>query len=350
VTVLVVEDNAINRQVAREILEGAGHSVVVAGDGREALEQLETGPVDLVLMDVQMPEMDGFEATRAIRAHPRWSAVPVVAMTASVLERDRAEAFAAGMDDHVVKPVDPTGLLAAVRRWTAGDTLASSSGAGAAVSARLAGAALPGRIHGVDVASGLARVGGNDELYESLLREFVETHAVARLEVRDMISRGREVDALRVVHGVKGAAGTIGAAGLGGAASLLEACLRKGCADELPLFLERFEAAIDAVLDGLRSALPAAPTDACRAASTAAPSPQSAAATVATLARLLAAGNIEASEVVSGLREVFCAAGLRDDFDHLVRLVHAYDFDRALERLAAAAPRLAGPAAGGSDG
>jgi CheY-like chemotaxis protein len=114
--ILLVEDNDINCKLARIILERTGHQVVTAENGREALERLKQADFDLIFMDVQMPEMDGFEATAAIRAAPPWAHLPIVAMTAYAMKGDRERCLAAGMDDYVSKPLRAADVLAAISR------------------------------------------------------------------------------------------------------------------------------------------------------------------------------------------------------------------------------------------
>jgi CheY-like chemotaxis protein len=116
--ILLAEDNPVNQRLAVRLLEKQGHSVIAVGNGQEALDALLHQRFDLVLMDVQMPEMDGFEATAAIREHEQHSGsrIPIIAMTAHAMQGDRERCLAAGMDDYVVKPIKPADLHAAIKR------------------------------------------------------------------------------------------------------------------------------------------------------------------------------------------------------------------------------------------
>jgi len=131
--VLLVEDNLINQELAVELLSEAGVAVTVADDGRSALDLLGSRAFDAVLMDIQMPVMDGYEATRAIRAQPRWQNLPVIAMTANTMSGDRDKALAAGMNDHIAKPLDVTVMFQTLARWVrrAAAQAAPPSGSGA---------------------------------------------------------------------------------------------------------------------------------------------------------------------------------------------------------------------------
>lgn len=122
VRILLVEDNLINQQVAMEILSAAGASVVCAGNGREAIEILKHEEFNLVLMDIQMPEMDGFEATRVIRSNPKYDRLPIIAMTAHALDGDSARCLEAGMNDYTPKPISPEDLFRTLSRWLASVT------------------------------------------------------------------------------------------------------------------------------------------------------------------------------------------------------------------------------------
>jgi CheY-like chemotaxis protein len=118
VRLLLAEDNPTNQKVAVHILRKFGFSIDAVGDGREALDAVRRIPYDLILMDIQMPEMDGYEATRAIRAlNGNHLHVPIIALTANALQGDREKCLAAGMDDYLAKPIDPHGLIAKIQEW-----------------------------------------------------------------------------------------------------------------------------------------------------------------------------------------------------------------------------------------
>ena len=184
--ILLAEDNEINQQIAIELLEGAGATVKVANNGREAVEILlerpGPPPFDLVLMDLQMPEMDGYQATAKIRSDPRFGNLPIIAMTAHATIEERQRCLAAGMNDHISKPIDPALLFETVGRFYKPVAQASASGIGTGGAASLAPApdqAIPA-IDGLDTKDGLTRVAGNRKLYLKLLRQFPEQQGFGR--------------------------------------------------------------------------------------------------------------------------------------------------------------------------
>jgi signal transduction histidine kinase/DNA-binding response OmpR family regulator/HAMP domain-containing protein len=225
VRALLVEDNAINQQIAVELLEGAGASVSVADNGAEALRRLDNGPhtpeFDVVLMDLQMPEMDGFEATHRIRGDARLSALPVIAMTAHATIAERQRCLDAGMVDHVAKPIDPRTLLETVRRVLGTTARKRSTESAAQRESSSTGAEIPS-ISGLDTRDGLARVGGNRELYLRLLRQFASEQGSVLGRIADAERAGRPGDAERLAHTVKGVAANLGARDVADAAGQLE--------------------------------------------------------------------------------------------------------------------------------
>lgn len=253
--VLLVEDNAINQQVAREMLKRFGAAVDVAGHGREAVDMVSRAFYDVVLMDVQMPVMDGLEATKAIRALPGGADLPIIALTAHALAEDRERCLAAGMNDYLTKPIDPDRLLAALGQWIA------SAGASVATPAVVAAAEPPAPAatvaEGIDGRKALARLGGNERLLRSVAAEFVRDYAGSAGELGRLARRGDMEGARRLAHTVKGVAGNIAADVLAGAAQRLESALAGGAPPEAAS-LEAYAQALQATVADARRLFPPA--------------------------------------------------------------------------------------------
>nr|WP_282959167.1 response regulator [Azoarcus sp. L1K30] len=244
--VLVVEDSEINQQIARELLENAGMRVHVAGNGRQALEMLRATPTrfDAVLMDIQMPEMDGFEATRLIRADARFDPLPVISMTAHAMAEERQRCLDAGMNEHVAKPIDPNQLFSVLARLTTDRRAGTGSGADT----------LP-TLPGLNTTAALRRTGNRPERYMSLLRRFVEHHHASSGEIANALAQGNNDDAERIAHSIRGVAANIGASALEAAAENLERQLRHHTPHDRAL--ARFDAEFASLLRMLVNAIPA---------------------------------------------------------------------------------------------
>lgn len=230
--VLLVEDNLLNQQVARELLQEAGVQVDVAGDGQEALAQVALHSYDLVLMDMQMPVMDGLQATQLLRADPRHATLPIVAMTANALASDRQRCLEAGMNDHLGKPIEPARLWQALERWIAPQAAAATSTG--AMPPVAAAAGLPRSVVGLNVERGLRYAMGRPALYTDRLRRFAENHHSAADAVAQALQQGALDDAIRQLHTLGGLAGTLGAQDLQEAAIRMETQLRAPAASVAP--------------------------------------------------------------------------------------------------------------------
>lgn len=251
--ILVVDDNEINQQVAREILEQAGLVVFLANNGQEAVLTASTVRYDAILMDVQMPIMDGLEATRRIRASgAAWSSLPIIAMTAHAREEDAEKCRAAGMDDHLGKPIDPAQMLTKlINRIDRREVIPPGPNCPVPAAADSGGASLPPSLAGIDMEDGLRRTGGNVSLYRSILLKVRTDFAGAANEIRSFLSVDNFAEARRIAHSVKGVAGNLGAKSLYSAASDLEALLREGLSKNVPPAVEEFEKSLKTVIEGL---------------------------------------------------------------------------------------------------
>ncbi len=249
--VLLVEDNESNQQVAAELLTAAGVEIEIAANGRIALERLDEIAVDAVLMDLQMPEMDGFEATRRLRAETRFKDLPIIAMTAHAMAAERNRCLAVGMNDHVTKPIDPDRLFRALARWAgpgtqdrkaprdtprqedqdaAADHASTKAPTGETPS-------LPEKIAGIDMSGARALLRDNDILLRHLLSEFHGKYMDTAQDIADSLADGDVEAAQRNAHTIKGVSGNIRAVAVFEAAKTLEDELRRDPASDRVLEL-----------------------------------------------------------------------------------------------------------------
>jgi two-component system sensor histidine kinase/response regulator len=342
--ILVTEDNAINQQIAVELLEGAGAIVTVANNGREAVEMVSGPghpPLDVVLMDLQMPEMDGYQATAKLRADARLAALPIIAMTAHATVEERQRCLAAGMNDHVAKPIDPAALFEAVARFykPAEGLLVPDQPSGPPPQEGMPS------IAGLDTNDGLSRVGGNRKLYVKILRQFAEEQSRAFDQVADALSKGNHALAERLAHTLKGVAGNIGAGGVQSAAGVLERVIRdRSNADEIERSRQRVGVVLEPLATEIRAAVGTAGSDAPAPVQPAAPPSQARSREAAAqLTALLSDSDPAAGEFIDANRDalspLFDAAG----WSELEALVEAYGFGDAQKRLEYALERSAGP-------
>jgi len=248
VRILLVEDNAINQQVVQEFLQQAGAEVSLAGNGQIAVAQVQRGDFDLVLMDLQMPGMDGFEATRRMRNLPGKQHLPIIAMTAAAMLKDRQACEAAGMNDFVSKPFDPPRLIGTLSQWVKPGLFRDVSLAVQSPQSAGQGIEFASELPGFDLSGTLPRFGGNKDFLRKMLRQFGDefTHAQSRLD--SLLSEGRHADAAHLLHLLKGVAGNVGAQALYEAAHMLELELQAG---QIPATLPEFRADLAQALDSV---------------------------------------------------------------------------------------------------
>jgi two-component system sensor histidine kinase/response regulator len=223
---LLVEDNPLNQEVAMAFLHELGLEVELAADGALALAMVQQQRYDIVLMDMQMPVLDGLMATRAIRQLPGMADLPIVAMTANAMAGDREVCLEAGMNDHIAKPIDPGLLQAKLLQWLRPDRARMT----ARQAEKIAPAAAPeqslGAIEGLDLTLGLAQAGGRPALYRSLLQQFVADQSEAIVRIEGAIQAQRWEEAIRATHTLKGVSAQIGALALREQAARLEQALQ----------------------------------------------------------------------------------------------------------------------------
>ena len=223
VQALVVEDNEINQAVAADLLENINIKVTVARDGRRGITALKKGHFDLVLMDIEMPVMDGYAATREIRDDPRFADIPIIAMTAHAMSGTHEMAIQAGMNDLITKPIDPRHLYSVLSKWLNTTHVTRVPIASTMVQeARTTSSPDP---PGFDVGSSLKRLRGDRTLYRDLLTWFSERHCDAAEEIQSALQEDRVEQARRLAHTLQGVAGNIGARDLQIAAGDLERAL-----------------------------------------------------------------------------------------------------------------------------
>jgi signal transduction histidine kinase/DNA-binding response OmpR family regulator/HPt (histidine-containing phosphotransfer) domain-containing protein len=251
--ILLVDDNANNREVAVDFLAVARMQIDVATGGQEAVRMAKTGDYDLVLMDIQMHEMDGYTATRAIRALPGCADVPVVAMTAHAMAGDREKSLAAGMQDHVVKPIDPDLLLRTLVKWIDPGRLAGRAVPQAALPAPAPAPAPTGLplVRGIDWNRALANAGGQQQRLRRRIASFLQEYVQAPQAMRDALAHGDYAPLQSLSHNLKSGAAYIGAMQLATLAGNLEQELRAGRADRVPVLAPELIVALDSVLSGL---------------------------------------------------------------------------------------------------
>ncbi|MCC2655499.1 MAG: multi-sensor hybrid histidine kinase [Panacagrimonas sp.] len=343
VSVLLVEDHPVNRQIARELLETAGVNVSIAGDGAEALRSIEQNRFDVVLMDMQMPVMDGLEATRRLRADPRYARLPIIAMTANAMQHDREACLAAGMNEHVAKPIDVVELFGAIRKWSGrGDDEDDEDDEPTMVMRQLPvnPASLPG-IDALDALSGLRRTQGDLARYRRLLEMFVRTESDVVLRIDAALNVGDRATACRHAHSLRGVAATVGADELAAVATTVEDYLRQG-GDPDPA-LEQLDGAVSTLLVPLREWLETHPVGAARPADVA---PSSAATEpvrrlVEALRRQLDQDDTAARDTLDLLDGALVGHPARKRLQPLSHAVSEFDFPAAKSALPALVEALA---------
>ncbi len=363
--ILLTEDNEINQQIAVELLEGAGATVTVANNGRETVDILSGGPppppFDVVLMDLQMPVMDGYQATAKLRSDARFTNLPIIAMTAHATMEEKQRCLAAGMNDHISKPIDPANLYETVGRFykpvgqafqpagapdfpvrsfeqATGKSPAPADKNVCPTSERPEGRApavdeLP-VIAGLDTADGLTRVAGNRKLYLKLLRQFVEQQGPALAQITAAMSKGDVALAERLAHTLKGVAGNIGAKSVHSVAASLEKVIRsQASAAEVEAAQQQVATVLEPLIAGLNASLGAPASSSPAPVVAAAIDPVQMRETATQLNKLLAEFDPGAADFVAVNRAALLPLFSNGDWPEFEKLIQDYTFADAQSRL-----------------
>jgi len=317
---LLVEDNETNQEVASLLLEKTGATVRLAENGARALEAVAAGAPDLILMDLQMPEMDGFEATQRLRE--TGYAGPVIALTAAVMDDDRQRAREAGMDDHLGKPIESERLYSLLVAHLGGSARRGKGNPGGPQAAQPAAPVtegLPDSLPGFDLARGRDLLGHDDALYARMLRRFRRKLSTEYTQLFEHLRSGREAEAHRVAHTLKGAAGTLAAVEIQGLAARIDRQLKAGEVVEESLCeaMARAMSQAEEVLENLETGNHGAATGSRQA--------------VETLRRHLASSALVEEATLKEALAYLRGCGL--ECDRLEGLVEQMEFEEALQLL-----------------
>ena len=325
--ILLVEDNDLNQEVATELLLDAGFIVDLAENGQIALDKVRSVEYDIVLMDMQMPVMDGITATVEMRKDPRFKNIPVVAMTANAMQGDRDSCMAAGMNDHVVKPIEPDDLWKALLKWIKPKHLKTLPGVVKPVVSQDS-SLLPFEIDGLDMLSGLHRVLGKKPFYISMLRKFVSGQKLVAIEILNALAKNDCTTAERLAHTLKATSGNIGATGLQQLAEKVETAIReKGPKNDLDGMLIALKNLLSHLVDQLEQKLPKEPEKL-----TAEVDPEKFKLLCARLESLLIDDDAEAADVLESNANLFNSA-FPIDYLEIDKSIRNYDFEAALSAL-----------------
>jgi signal transduction histidine kinase/DNA-binding response OmpR family regulator len=329
--VLLVEDIKLNQMVATGLLEDAKLSIDVADNGEIAVRMVETGDYDLVLMDMQMPVMDGIEATKAIRSNPRFEHLPIIAMTANAMVSDRERCLAAGMNDHIAKPIEPDELFALLKRWIEPRPPAQSG-----TLPRTSTPTEMPEIARLDTRTALHRIGGNRKRYESFLRNFAADETLVVENIRAALRDGDITTAQLGAHSLKGVAATLGATHLTEYAEAAEVALKAGATVAVPL--DALSEELTAVIAAINVALP--PEDYENDTAGVSKDPTAVVESLSRLKELLESDDGEAAAFIDEARQMLVGVLTAPEIERLRKQVRTFEFAAALNSLTEISARL----------
>jgi two-component system, sensor histidine kinase and response regulator len=338
---LVAEDNEVNQLVARALLQSAGMEVVIAADGARAVAEAEESEFDIVLMDIQMPVMDGYEATRTLRADKRFNALPIVAMTANAISGEREKSLEAGMNEHLTKPIDPDILFDTIltilgtggQKYLTGGSTATAHASGRRSAKKLTA--------GIDMDSALRRVAGNSRLLRNLILDFTARHQNSAAEIGRMLEQGDRDGAQKLAHTLKGVAGNLSAVLLHDAATELDSALKSSQDRNFDPLLARLESEMESVAGAAAAVAGDSLSEPGKSSVPPSHRPAELRKKLVSLDTLLAANDMAAAELLAGLSSMVEAEqGAEEILQRTRRQIRELDYDSARQSVAELAKQL----------
>ncbi len=332
--ILLVEDNSINQEVATEFLEDVGMVVTIASNGRECLEALQHDSFDLVLMDIQMPEMDGMEATRRIRQDSRFQELPIIAMTAHAMTGDRKKSLDSGMNEHITKPINQEALYRTLQQWIPEkhtDHLPVKLPTGSSVSQKVP--SLP-HLPGINQEKAFKILDNKSDLFVKMLYDFKKNYSSSPTLLRKLSKEGQWQEIQQIAHTVKGVAGYIGASLLMTTSNELENALKDNRKEEVGTLFGHFLNALDKILNSLSALPPEKENTSAQESSNSQQAinvPQAKKATQL-LIQLLDKGEVAAEEQLQEVHKLVSGTGLDDQLQLIAELIDDIEFERAAEK------------------
>ena len=333
VRVILAEDNELNQELALELLTQAGMEVIVANNGQEAVDLFDATRYDGILMDCQMPVMDGYAATRAIRALPNGKDIPIIAMTANAMTGDKEKVIEAGMVDHIAKPLNIAEMFATLAKWLKPPSHIAADATTAAppiIKTEHKGHLPP--LPGIDVKAGMATCANRASLYTNMLIKFRDNQGGAFAELFAQAKNDPDPEAtIRAAHNLKGTAGNIGAKALQAAAEQLEhACLTEAPSEEIAMLLQRTLDELAIIMPGLEKLDIEKPASVAKGSNIAEEELKT---TLAKLKDLLENNYSEAGDLIDDLLDKLGDDPFAQQLQPVATAIADFDYDAALEKL-----------------
>ncbi|MBF0119384.1 MAG: response regulator [Desulfobacterales bacterium] len=340
--ILLVEDNEINQQVARELLESEGFFITVANNGKEAVSYVKNSylgnmPFDIVLMDIQMPVMDGYTATKEIRNEASdINAIPIIAMTAHAMKSEKEKCLQAGMNDYVTKPIDPKRLFSILANWIKQGEREIFVQSENSVN-EIYDIELPESLPGIDIANGLKRIGGNKNLYIKLLKGLNEKYQHTGNEIKDALERNDIQYIVRIGHTMKGIAGNIGTDRLAMSSRDLESVAKENRMGVISDYIDKFEQSLNEVLKSIKQVICLLPFKSTEVSMDVKDIVKIDLNTLTPLLNklyaLLEQGQAKAKDVLESIKPHLSQTELKGELAQIEFLINEYEFEEALDLL-----------------